>query len=300
MTTLEALEAGCKNGEYYAPLQSFKALINRKANGPKKNFDEAASLIFQGARAAAIGVCSEVATDLLGDSLVQLLLSFQRQLDSETVRLFHQVADTFSSATASAPPVVSWVAAQANVLDTLLRWASSASRSDSLTDSDRDVLPILLAIAHHNVFRLNASITALTRAAQVIVKTTTNPSLTSTILSSVVSAGHPSEVNVLVVTFIGNLLQLVETRPSGRANIIAAAKRVVFSCNAIPEAVTSWLRVAFRIVDAPKGSVREKSDALRYIIVESPCGESLLREKKDRQTFLQQFESTLATAVAQQ
>jgi hypothetical protein len=298
MATLEMLENGCKSGEYYAPLQSFKALINRKANGPRKNFEEAVALIFQGARAAAAGFCSEVAIDLLGDSLVQLLQSFQKQLDSETVSLFHQVSEVFAASSTSSPQQASWAAAYASVLDALMRWAASASRSDSLTDSERDVLPILLATAHHNSFRSNKNIASLTRAAQVILKTTTNPSLTSTILSSVVSVGRPSEVNVLVTTFVGSLLQLVETRPSGRANIIAAAKRVVFSCNAVPEGVATWLRVAFRVVDAAAGTICEKSGALRFVIVESPCGGSLLPDQKDRETLLRQFEATLSVAAA--
>ena len=130
---LDALRSGCKDGQYYAPLQSFKTLINRKINGPKKNFDDGASLILQGVSAAAEGLCGPAAVDLAAE-LVNLFHSFEQPLASGTLAVMRSLHDIFTNALKStdgaSAKTLMWKNSHVSALENLLSWASSAQRSD--------------------------------------------------------------------------------------------------------------------------------------------------------------------------
>lgn len=308
MASLANLREGCVSGNYYTALQAFKTVLNRKVTGPKKSLEDALCLLREGI-AAAVGPgaeCTAVATDL-ADELTTALTAFNQTFDASVLaemrRIHELVSRLVSNSNRDVSKTIEFRECSARVLEIFLSWACSAKRAEGLSDADREWLHIALATDNLELYRLKLKFPAssesasshLKRAAQLSVKTISNPSLLSSILGECLdSCGASNRVlrNTFTVLFVAKALSLAESRPSSKLQILSASKQMVCSCRGVSEALAGALRVCFRVVEISALSPEKckvVSQALDAILINCRLMTTLVPEVENRKKLFGAF-----------
>lgn len=243
--SLAVLQDGCRSGNYYSALQSYKTVLNRKTTGPRRNFAEAVEVVKNGVRVGCESACGPVVTDLC-EELVSVFSAFDKPFCLETLGELKSVETLLGGQTSGD---ASWLQVRVACSETFLSWAASAPRSEDLGFADLEYLSVVAASANFSVYKASASTSHLTRAVQLALKTTVNPSLIVSIVAAASSSCLDHEKLELAAFCVATMLSMAESRPSARDKILLATKQVVFNCQGIQQELKAVLRACFAVVD---------------------------------------------------
>ena len=119
---LEDLRQGCHSGEYYAPLQAYRSLVQRKATGPRKSLPAAGEAILNGLKVAVAEKCVPAAADL------SVMLFDVFQLLSVT----SLTAQSWTLVKEIGAEVIALPSAATEYLTAAHRWATTSQRTDEV------------------------------------------------------------------------------------------------------------------------------------------------------------------------
>lgn len=272
---LEELRNGCRSGEYYAPLQAYRSLIQRKATGPRKSFAGAREALLNGLKVAVAESCAPAATDL-----ACMLFDVYQLLGVATL-----TADSWSLVKEAATEITALTSASTEFLTDAHRWATSTPRTDEVSSSELEWLQLRLVDAHLATFEQKKdtpSVAEFVPVWKLASRSLTEGAVALRVLALAERLVEPAERWCVAWRFLTSRLQVIDSRPSQSHAILTSLQSIVSdrsaqSVKGLAVLVPLWQPLIAVLLSSTATAAAKENDVAK--LLSTPFAKSIGQER---------------------